>query len=1015
MKLYFKPIMKLLLIATVCLTNSTSFSQKKNTSKSKLITNAESSTGRYLGSTKAFRDMPDFSNPKIKSKYIKHNIPKARTLVGTYDELVIRNKSAVDPVWQKSKGYVNNEGVSFLENADGSMVQSPSDPTGDVDDKYYITGVNVTSFEIFDKETGDIVKTISGDVLWQPFNGNGGGDPIVLYHQVEKRWILTEFSSGGNTLYIATSKTSDPLGEYDVFSYNTPSFPDYPKYAFFKDVLMCSTNEPPENPMYIFNLNDIFNTVTSPRIQRLEPARESIGTWQMSQPVDWTGSTLPPVSTKPMALQMYDVSNKLEVVEFTVDWDNSSNSGYNSTKIQLAPFSHDICSASGSSFECLQGKGGSMDALPGALMFQSHYMNFGTHESIVYATSVDASGNKTNIGIRWGEIRKIGNNPWALYQEGTYAPEDGQLRSMPAICIAKNGSIGLAFDKYNSDTYPGIAYTGRRATDPLGEMVIEEFDIQLGSNSITGRHGDYAHMTLDPIDETTFWGTHEYGRGVKAYAFKITPAGKDLTIASIDAPLSSSSLKNNEAVTITISNIGADSVSSFDVGYFIDNGSPVRETINQTIQPGATLAYTFTSTADLSNGSEFKVTTFIDFDDDLVAFNDTTKSTVLKLLDYDAQFVSITRAGNENCQDSIEISMKITNQGFSNLTSAKISILTNDEHQKVVDWTGNLAEGESETITTFIQGLVDGTNNVSALISMPNGNSDENPVNNDQTFSFDYLVTGENISVEFIFDEYPTETSWLIKDDSSNILIQVGPFDEGLKSDITKVCVNKGACYTFEVTDAFNDGICCSEGNGSYSIKDENGSNLVISNGDYASGETKKFCSSAIGCNVVTQVVTTHADPNNNNASIEALASLGVPPYEYSIDDTNYQTLSTFSNLSPGIYTLFVKDATNCNYQTSFLIGTLGIDQLKDEFDLKLYPNPTDGFVSMSLKLNHRKEDLLLVRVLDVTGKVVGVANLIRYNDTYKGQIPFHGYAPGMYFIRLMDSNVNRTIPIVRK
>jgi hypothetical protein len=60
---------------------------------------------------------------------------------------------------------------------------------------------------------------------------------------------------------------------------------------------------------------------------------------------------------------------------------------------------------------------------------------------------------------------------------------------------------------------PGIRYTGRLAVDPLGQMTLGEGTIVNGSGVQTttnSRWGDYTDMTVDPVDDCTFWYVNEY-------------------------------------------------------------------------------------------------------------------------------------------------------------------------------------------------------------------------------------------------------------------------------------------------------------------------------------------------------------------------------------------------------------------------------------------------------------------------------------------------------------------------
>ena len=58
------------------------------------------------------------------------------------------------------------------------------------------------------------------------------------------------------------------------------------------------------------------------------------------------------------------------------------------------------------------------------------------------------------------------------------------------------------------------------------------------------------------------------------------------------------------------------------------------------------------------------------------------------------------------------------------------------------------------------------------------------------------------------------------------------------------------------------------------------------------------------------------ASCNTANGSITVSVSGGTAPYEYSINGTSFQVSNVFSNLAPGAYTVYVKDANNC-YSTA--------------------------------------------------------------------------------------------------
>src|SRR2546430_8987650 len=83
---------------------------------------------------------------------------------------------------------------------------------------------------------------------------------------------------------------------------------------------------------------------------------------------------------------------------------------------------------------------------------------------------------------------------------------------MPSIGMDKLGNIALGFSKSSGTTHPGLGYTGRIPSDPIGSME-SAANIVVGAGSQTGnlsRWGDYSSMSIDPADGCTFWYANEY-------------------------------------------------------------------------------------------------------------------------------------------------------------------------------------------------------------------------------------------------------------------------------------------------------------------------------------------------------------------------------------------------------------------------------------------------------------------------------------------------------------------------
>src|SRR5690606_18623091 len=105
---------------------------------------------------------------------------------------------------------------------------------------HYVQMINATEVAVYDKDTAAMIDSFSLTSLGGC--STGGGDPIVLYDEEADRWLLSEFGPG-NSLCVFISQTADPLGSYYSYQFNTPGFPDYPKYGVWTDAYYVSTNE----------------------------------------------------------------------------------------------------------------------------------------------------------------------------------------------------------------------------------------------------------------------------------------------------------------------------------------------------------------------------------------------------------------------------------------------------------------------------------------------------------------------------------------------------------------------------------------------------------------------------------------------------------------------------------------------------------------------------------------------------------------------------------------------------
>ncbi|HEX8491316.1 MAG TPA: hypothetical protein VF658_00600 [Pyrinomonadaceae bacterium] len=445
------------------------------------------------------------------------NFVKKGAQTGQTDPVV---QSAADPLVAVVNG-LNFEGVG-----DGlpsfNVTVAPPDTTGDVGATQYVQWVNL-SFAVFDKTSGAIVYgPAAGNTLWAGFGGpcetRNDGDPIVQYDQLAGRWIMTQFalpSGGPYTQCVAVSQTSDATGAYNrySFSYGT-AVNDYPHMGVWPDGYYITYN--------MFGNNG--SAFSGSRVCAFDRAKMLAGQpatqqcFQLSTaygstlPADLDGSTLPPAGAPNYVIN--DGTNALNFWKFHVDWTTPANTTFTGpVSVPVAAFSHPCPTTNRGACVPQPSTQQKLESLADRLMYRFAYRNFGTHESLVVNQAVSVGSGRKGIhtGIRWYELRNPGAASPTVYQQGTYSP-DANWRWMGSAAMDKQGNLAIGYSVSSGMVRPSIRFAARSATDPLNTLGAE-VNLFTGTGSQTNtlaRWGDYATLSVDPVDDCTMWFTTEY-------------------------------------------------------------------------------------------------------------------------------------------------------------------------------------------------------------------------------------------------------------------------------------------------------------------------------------------------------------------------------------------------------------------------------------------------------------------------------------------------------------------------
>ena len=254
-------------------------------------------------------------------------------------------------------------------------------------------------------------------------------------------------------------------------------------------------------------------------------------------------------------------------------------------------------------------------------------------------------------------------------------------------------------------------------------------------------------------------------------------------------------------------------------------------------------------------------------------------------LDYDAVLESIDGADGIICGDMAYPSITITNMGELTLTSLDIDYSYNGS-QQTINWNGNLATLQSETVTLPNLSAVNGNNTVGVTLSNPNGQADENTANNSFATNFTAVIEGESFDMELIMDCFAEETSWSVEDGQGTVWYSGQDYTNPGNATLTineTFCLLEG-CYDLIIEDSYGDGMGGSQWNqcdfdGSMLLtRVSNGATaaeLLEANADFGEIISFEFCAlNTVSLEDLSNVnVSVYPNPSNGSFTVQIAAA----------------------------------------------------------------------------------------------------------------------------------------------
>lgn len=299
--------------------------------------------------------------------------------------------------------------------------------------------------------------------------------------------------------------------------------------------------------------------------------------------------------------------------------------------------------------------------------------------------------------------------------------------------------------------------------------------------------------------------------------------------------------------------------------------------------------------------------------------------------------------------DSIVPQIILRNEGQNTITSATIVYDINGGTATTYNWSGSLSVFQQTTINLPAFVLPAGSYAFQCTISNINGSDDQNMANNSKSTNFQ-VISGSKVIIELKTDNFPSETSYLLKNAAGDTLLYQNSFASANTVYAKEICLEQ-ACYTLTIYDTYGDGICCTQGNGYLKVLSESGA-VIAQAPNFTNSNTISFCIFTQAPIAQAQAPVTQAcqgsSLNFTHTSVNASSIL----WKLTGPANNTSTNATYNysfNLA-GTYTL-----------KHYAINNVGTDS--NTFTITIHPKPTisltataasafgasDGYISTSI------------------------------------------------------------------
>jgi hypothetical protein len=394
---------------------------------------------------------------------------------------------------------------------------APPDSDGAIGINNFVEFIN-GGFAVYNRSGVLVTPAISDKTFWQ--NAGAGTllkqylvDPHIKYDPSSQRWFATEQTLDGsyvnNTILIAVSATSDPLGPWATTSIAAPAnlYGDFPTFNVDANAVYIGTNN--------FNSSLLPSGVTLtsiPKTSLLAATPTTTGSATFTQANAEIGFT-PQVPTNYdsgysgsniMAVS-YTSFNQLQITPIN----NTGSSGATLGSTSTVPITYDSFAPRACQ------PNGTCNIDTGNDSFSSTIYQVG---NLIYAANTIKNPNQNTSAVHW---MVIDTTTGTVLQEGLLTDGTRDLYD-PSIAANANGDVVIGYNESGNDlnisSYFAVGSTVGNVLSFYDQILLETSPINnYAFGSGFTRWGDYSTTMVDPLDPSVFWTIQELATGPLNY------------------------------------------------------------------------------------------------------------------------------------------------------------------------------------------------------------------------------------------------------------------------------------------------------------------------------------------------------------------------------------------------------------------------------------------------------------------------------------------------------------------